>query len=238
MKSSIFSLLTASAVASITMFGCASSTETASSDMSMSSTSAAGGYASDMNDNQLNVLVVEEQVMVPVATVAVTALALENTMDVDDMFEDIGDTEQYTTWELAKTSPNLSTFVQLVQQAGLEDDLQRVENLTIFAPTNAAFAQMPREKLETLVRSDNTAALSSMLQAHFLTSDISSAVLEDNNRISVSDRSYITIDRGNRGEMTRIGGAQLVKTDIESSNGRIHVIDKVILPSEDFQEMD
>lgn len=236
MKNTFFNYLTATAFASLTLAGCASSTETSSTamgEMNRTETSARGGYATD--ENGLSVLMVEKQLMLPVATISVAALPMENPMEVEDMFEDMGDTEQHSVYDLAKSSPNLSTFVQLLERANLVDDLQRVEELTLFAPTNEAFAQMPREKLETLLKAENTALLSTILQNHVLATDVSTAGLQSNSRIRVSDDSYIMIDKGMNGMTTHVGGAQILKADVEASNGRIHVIDKVILPSEDVQ---
>ncbi|WP_066625473.1 fasciclin domain-containing protein [Rufibacter roseus] len=203
------------------------------SEFNRTETSAMAGDAA-MND--LDVLVIEEQVMVPLATLSVTALPMTNSVDIDDMFDNVGDTESYTTFELAKKSPNLSTFVMLIERANLADDLERVENLTLFAPTNEAFAKLPKEKLQSLLSSENTALLSSVLQAHILASDVSSARLDNNTRIRVSDKSYIPVDRTMSGTVTTVGGAQIVKSDVEASNGRIHVIDSVILPSENILE--
>ena len=238
MKKIIKKPLAVMMLAAFTMYGCSSSNETtnatAMDGTTMSETAAMGGNT--MDQNELEVLVVEEQVMVPVATVDITALAMNNPVEVNDMFEDLGDTEQYDVLTLARTNPNLSTFVKLIEQANLVDDLQRVEELTLFAPTNEAFAKMPKDKLESLLLSDNVAQLSRMLQAHVLTSEVTSLQLEDNTRIRVTDDSYIPIESRMAGNVTLVGGAQIVKGDIEASNGRIHVIDNVIMPSEDARE--
>ncbi|GEO03745.1 hypothetical protein AAE02nite_14090 [Adhaeribacter aerolatus] len=204
--------------------------------MNRSETATMGGLAAENQGKQLDVLVVKEQVLVPVATLSVTALAMENPEDINDMFDKVDDTEKYDVLTLARKSPNLSTFVKLLEQANLADDIQRVEHVTLFAPTNEAFARMPKDKLKTLLSSENTALLSTMLQSHIIASDVSSGALRDNSRIRVTDNSYIPIGQpGTSGTNVTVGGAELVKSDIEAANGRIHVIDKVLLPSEDFQ---
>lgn len=223
-----------------TIYGCASSDQAAGTAAGegtmMSETTVAGGVTTDAETQPLSVLVVEEQITVPIATLSVTALLMENPVEVNDMFKDIDDTEKYDVLALARTSPNLSTFVKLIEQANLVDDMQRVKELTIFAPTNEAFAKMPREKLETLLMSNNVPQLSRMLQAHILSSEVSTARLNGNVRIPVSENSFIPVTTEMGGTVIRVGGARVIKDNIEGSNGMLHVVDAVILPSEAVQE--
>lgn len=240
MEKSFFKSLVLMTAASFTMFSCASSnqnSDTAATDgINRSETTATGGFASKSGKNQLDVLVIENKLMVPVATLSVTALAMENPVKINDMFDKIGDTEKYDAYALAKTSPNLSTFVKLIDQANLADDLQRVKEVTLLAPTNEAFAKMPREKLMSLIAPENTAYLSRVLQAHIIAKEVSSTQFQQNDRIRITEDSFIPIETTGVGTNVRIGGAQLVKADVEVANGRIHVIDNVILPSEDFRK--
>lgn len=225
-------------LASVGVFGCAGSNQNTGSgttgSMSRSENVTAGGKTQE--GKQLDVLVVEEQLMVPVATLSVTALTMENPIKVKHMFKDIKDTEQYDVLALAKTSPNLSTFVKLIEQANLADDLQRVENATLFAPTNEAFAKMPKDKLMSMLAPENTAMLSRTLQAHIIASDVSSSQLRSNTRIRISENEFIPIESTGNVRNIRVGGAQVLKSDIEASNGRIHVVDSVIMPGEDFRQ--
>jgi uncharacterized surface protein with fasciclin (FAS1) repeats len=231
-----FAIVTFSA---FTIYGCASSDQTADTaateETMVSETTVAGGVAPDAEQKGLKVLVVEQQVAVPIATLAITALPMENTVEIDEMFE-MDDTEKHDVLSLIRTSPNLSTFVKLLEQADLVDDIQRVGEVTIFAPTNEAFAKVPREKLETLLMPENRAQLSRMLQAHILSSQVSTPVLQDNDRIEVSEETYIPINTDIGGTVLRVGGAQVVKGNIEASNGLIHVMNGVILPSDDIEE--
>jgi uncharacterized surface protein with fasciclin (FAS1) repeats len=237
MKSIFLNSIAIITAASFTLFGCASSTQNAdTAAIDTSATTTMGGMTSESGKNQLDVLVVESQVMVPVATIAVAALPMENTVEINDMFKGINDTEKYNAYALAKTSPNLSTFVKLIEHANLVDDLERVKEVTLLAPTNEAFAKMPREKLTTLLAPENTALLSRMLQAHIIAKEVSAAQFQENDRIRITENSYIPIETTTAGTSVLIGGAQVVKNDIEASNGRIHVLDNVILPSENFRE--
>lgn len=226
-------------LAAFTFYGCASSNDgmndtTAMDGTTMSETTTMAGNS---EDNQgVDVLVVEEQVVVPIATLSVTALPMENTVEINKMFKDIDDTEKHDAYSLLKTSPNLTTFVMLIDQAGLKEGLMRLEEKTIFAPTNEAFSKIPKDKLETLLMPENQALLSRMLQAHVLPSEVTAAQLESNTRIQMSENSYIPVERTLNGTVTRVGGAQIIVPNVEASNGRIHVIDGVILPSEDTRE--
>ena len=216
--------------------GCASSAETTDAtameqEATYSETERMAGSTTDEEGQILDVLVVEEKAMVPVGTIAVTALALENPVPIDDMFDDIDDTEQYTVMELARKTPNLSTFVKRIEQAGLENDLERLDKMTFFAPTNEAFAKIPEDKLAKLLLTDNSAVLSAMIQAHILPSEVGSGQLQSNTRIRMTDQSYLPVSTDNSGTITSVGNAQLIKTDVEASNGRIHVLDSVIMPS-------
>ena len=239
MKRRILNPLAVMAVASFTFAGCAGSAETtdatATEQTTVSETATMGGKTATTGE-ELEVLVIEEKVAIPVATVDVTALAMSNPEEIDEMFENVENTEQHDVLALARTSPNLSTFVKLMEQANLVDDLQRVEQITLFAPTNEAFSKMPQDKLKALVTAESAAALSRMLQAHIVSSDVASTQLEDNTRIRVTEDTYIPVETAAAGTSVTVGGANLLRSDIKASNGRIHIIDDVILPSEDFRK--
>lgn len=223
------------AFAAAMLFGCASSNDTmddttAMDETTMSETQSMAGSVSD--EETVETLVVEEEVVVPIATLSVTTLPMENTVDVGDMFDDIEDTEQFDIMALARKSPNLTTFVKLMEQANLVGDLERVGELTLFAPTNEAFSKVDKAKLESLLAPENKALLMKVLQAHVLPSKVSSAQFNTSQRIQMSEDSYIPVDVSMSGTMITVGGATIVKNNIEASNGMIHVVDNVILPSE------
>lgn len=243
MKKNILSPIAVLTLSGFMMYGCASSAETtdatAMEQATYSETERMAGRTSDdeglmaaeQEGQVLDVLVVEETAVVPVGTIAITALALENPVDINDMFDDIDDTEQYSVMELARKSPNLSTFVKLIEQAGLEDDVERLDEMTFLAPTNEAFAKLSKDKLSKLLLTENRALLSALVQAHILPSEVRSNQLQSNTRIRMTDQSYLPVSTDNSGTITTVGNAQLVRTDVEASNGRIHVLDSVILPS-------
>jgi uncharacterized surface protein with fasciclin (FAS1) repeats len=151
----------------------------------------------------------------------------------DEMFKDIDNTEQYDVLALARTSPNLSTFVKLMEQAGMVDGLQRAENITLFAPTNEAFAKIPKDQLEMLLNPSNKAQLIKVLQVHILPNEVLSTQFKDNQELSLSDDRVIpvNVDAQSRNSIS-VGGARIVMPDVKASNGVIQVVDHVILPSQ------
>lgn len=218
------------ALAAAMLFGCATSndsmqdTTAMDDDMTMSETQTMAGDTETTYDYDV--------VADPSDTFTEIFSNTTDTEDYNDMFSDIDDTEQYDALTLAKKSPNLSTFVTLIEKAELVDDLERVEKFTLFAPTNAAFAKLPKEKLEMLLMPDNKAKLMQVLQAHVLPTEVSSLQLQNNTRIQMSNDSYIPVESGMNGTDIRIGGAQVVRSNIEASNGTIHVLDSVIMPDD------
>lgn len=231
------------AFAAIMLFGCAGSNETMNdttamdTSATMSETQSMAGTAADANATDANAgtvksLVIEREIVAPIATMAVATLPMENSVEVNDMYEDVADTEQYNVMDLARKSPNLSTFVKLIEYADLVQDINRLEEVTLFAPTNEAFAKMDRQKLETLVMPENKALLMQVLQAHVLPSKVSSLQFNTTQRIQLTEDRYIPIDVTMNGTNVVVGGASIVKNNVEASNGFIHVVDSVILPDQ------
>ncbi|GAB3530727.1 hypothetical protein GCM10027443_11880 [Pontibacter brevis] len=198
----------------------------------MSETQAMAGNAADAETNSVRALVIEREIVAPIASISMTALPMENPQSIGDMFDDIEDTEQYNVMDLARRSPNLSTFVSLIEQAGLVQDINRLDQVTLFAPTNEAFANMDRQQLETMLMPDNRAKLMQVLQAHVLPSKVSSAQFNTTQRIQFTEDRYIPIDVTMNGTNVAVGGANIVKNNVEASNGYIHVVDRVILPDQ------
>lgn len=224
------------ALAASMMFGCASSNDsmndtTAMDDnMTMSETQTMAGtddMATDRSMSATGNMGTSSNAMLTYNDIISSG---GGTVDYNDMFSNISDTEQHDALALIKMDPNLSTFARLLEQAELEDDLQRIGEYTLFVPTNQAFAQLEQEKLQTLLMPENKAKLMQVLQAHVLPGEVSSLQLENNTRIQMSEDSYIPVSVGVNNTNITVGGAQLVRSNIEASNGTIHVIDGVILP--------
>ncbi len=128
--------------------------------------------------------------------------------------------------ELAAGNENLSTLASLVEAAGLDRalDSDRLE-LTVFAPTNEAFAKLPAEVLEA-VQNDRE-LLRFVLRNHIVRGSVQSGDLETGTVRTVA-RTNLDVLVGEDG--ITVGSAMVVGADVLASNGVVHVIDEVLVP--------
>ena len=121
-------------------------------------------------------------------------------------------------------SAELTTFLSLVEVSGLQ--LPADGRITIFAPTNKAFAAIPGEKVKFLTSEEGRATLLAILKHHILPVAIDSgSLLQRRGVVALSDQN-LTID----GEALTIAGASLLKTDVPFDKGIVYVIDRVMIP--------
>lgn len=220
------------AVATVLLFGCASTDEgindtTAIDDTTISETETMAGDTNYENDLTADPSGAYQEIFTNTT----------NPIEYDEMFADIENTEQYDVLALARTNPNLSIFMTLVEKADLMSDLERLEQFTLFAPTNEAFAKVPQDKMEMLLMPGNKAQLMQLLQLHVLPSGVAALELEDNNRIKMADDRYIPVSVDFNRTNIRVGNALIVKS-AEASDGYIHVVDSVIIPEDDTRDED
>ena len=131
-----------------------------------------------------------------------------------------------TVVEIAAGNKDFSTLVAAVKAAGLVDTLSGKGPFTVFAPTNEAFAKLPKGTVEDLLKPENKAKLSSILTYHVVAGKVMAADVKAGKVKTVQgDELEIATDGG-----VTVNGAKVVKTDIVGSNGVIHVIDAVVLP--------
>ncbi len=136
-----------------------------------------------------------------------------------DMKKDIVDT--------AVNAGSFETLVAAVQAAGLVDTLKGDGPFTVFAPTDEAFAALPEGTVEELLKPENIDQLTAILTYHVVPGKVMSTDLTDDMSAATVNGAEVMIDLDN-GVM--VEEATVVSADIETSNGVIHVIDKVILP--------
>ena len=136
------------------------------------------------------------------------------------MLKDIVDT--------AAADGRFQTLVAAVTAAELVDTLKGEGPFTVFAPTDDAFAKLPAGTLDELLKPENKQALTDILLYHVVAGSVMAAdVVNLESATTVLGKDVaIKVDMGN----VYINEAQVVITDIETSNGIIHVIDSVILP--------
>lgn len=125
---------------------------------------------------------------------------------------------------------SFKTLVAAVKAAGLVDTLKSVGPFTVFAPTDAAFAKLPKGTVESLLKPKNKAKLQAILTYHVVAGKVKAADVVKLTGAKTVQGQQIDIKVAD-GKVT-VDGANVVKTDIETSNGVIHVIDSVILPAD------
>jgi uncharacterized surface protein with fasciclin (FAS1) repeats len=136
--------------------------------------------------------------------------------------------------ELAESVKDLSTLVVAVQAAGLVSTLEGRGPFTVFAPTNEAFAALPKAVLADLLKPENKDKLVKVLTYHVVAAKVESKDITDGEVVKTAEGSTV-IAHINAGKVTIQGGsvkniATVVKADVEASNGVVHVIDTVLLP--------
>ena len=130
--------------------------------------------------------------------------------------------------DTAVAAGQFDTLVTAVKAADLVETLKGKGPFTVFAPTDEAFAKVPKEKLEALLKDKK--ALTAVLTYHVVPGKVMAAdVVKLDTAKTVQGKSVNIVTKD--GKVT-INGANVIKTDIVCSNGVIHVIDAVILPPE------
>ncbi len=129
--------------------------------------------------------------------------------------------------DLAIGTADLSTLVTAVQAAGLVDVLKGDGPFTVFAPTNAAFANLPEGTLAKLLKPENKEMLISVLTYHVVAGNVKSTDLSEGQKATTVQGEEISVSLI---DGASVNGAQVVMADVNASNGVVHVIDKVILP--------
>ena len=121
-----------------------------------------------------------------------------------------------------------NTLVAAVQAAELEGTLRGPGPFTVFAPTDAAFSGLPAGTLDNLLLPENKDLLTSILTYHVVAGAVTSEQVVGLTTATTvqGEELNISVDNG----IVSINGVQVTQTDIEASNGIIHIIDGVLLP--------
>merc|ERR1719440_2541769 len=130
--------------------------------------------------------------------------------------------------ELVATTPDLSPLVTAVTAGDLAGALSGAGPLTVFAPTNAAFAAVPESVLNALLDPANKASLQTLLKYHVAAgAAVASGSLEDGQKIKTLEGGELTVGVKEEGgaKTVTVDGAAVVSADVEASNGVVHVID-------------
>lgn len=128
---------------------------------------------------------------------------------------------------VAIAATDAKTLAAAVKAAGLTETLQGNGPFTVFAPTDAAFADIQSE-VDKLLKPENKSDLSKILTYHVVSGTMKAADLSDGQELTTvqGGKLKVTVKDGT----VTVGNAKVVAADIVASNGAIHVIDKVLLP--------
>lgn len=129
--------------------------------------------------------------------------------------------------DTAVAAGSFNTLVAAVQAAGLVDALKGDGPFTVFAPTDDAFAKIPQETIDGLL-ADPTGDLTQILLYHVVAGKVMASDLSDGLTVATLQGGEVTFSLSDAG--AKVNDANIIATDIETSNGVIHVIDSVILP--------
>jgi transforming growth factor-beta-induced protein len=136
-------------------------------------------------------------------------------------------TQSETIVEIAAGNPTFSTLVTAVKAAGLAETLSGKGPFTVFAPTNEAFAALPKGTLEKLLKPENRDLLRQVLTYHVVSGDLMAKDLRSGKVATVEGRS-VAVQAGHGS--VKVNDAKVVKADVDAKNGVIHAIDRVLLP--------
>ena len=162
-----------------------------------------------------------KQFVMGIAAASIVTIGAAKMSAESDQSKDIVDT--------AVAAGSFKTLAKALAAADLVGTLKGAGPFTVFAPTDEAFAKLPAGTLENLLKPENKAQLSRILTYHVVSGKVMAAdVVKLTSARAVSgDAVSITV----MGSGVTVNSSKVVKTDIPASNGVIHVIDTVLIPS-------
>lgn len=182
--------------------------------------------AKSLNGQRIDVKVDGGKVMVDGANVVATDIACTN--GVIHVIDSVILPSEDNIPTVATKAGKFNTLLAAAKAAGLVEALSGDKALTVFAPTDDAFAKLPKDTVATLLKPENKDKLKAILLFHVVEGRVYS---ED----ALAAKSAATL-QGSKVEITvkdgaaYVNGAKILATDVDASNGVIHIIDSVILP--------
>jgi uncharacterized surface protein with fasciclin (FAS1) repeats len=134
----------------------------------------------------------------------------------------------------AVNSKDHTTLVAAVKAAGLVDTLEGKGPFTVFAPTNTAFGKLPAGTVDTLVKPENKATLTKILTYHVVAGKLEASDLTDGKKLKTVEGEELTVKKqdGKVWIVDAKGGTSMVTiSNVNQSNGVIHVVDTVLMPA-------
>ena len=181
---------------------------------------------------------------VPAASIPTIAASMSSGMMAKPgMTKMVGGAPMYPTKNIIENAVNSkdhTTLVAAVKAAGLVDTLEGKGPFTVFAPTNEAFAALPNGTVDTLLKPENKAKLTTILTDHVIAGhydvkDLAAAAKKEGGAVKIKTvgGAWLTFsDKGGKVYVTDEAGgtARITIADVEQSNGVIQVVNKVLLP--------
>jgi uncharacterized surface protein with fasciclin (FAS1) repeats len=132
-----------------------------------------------------------------------------------------------TIVDIAAKGKQFTTLVAALKAADLVDTLAGDGPFTVFAPTNAAFAKLPKGTVANLLKPENKEKLKAILTYHVVSGAVPSTKLKNGQKVVTVEGSSITVHI--KGAKVKVNNAHVTAANIKASNGIIHVIDTVIM---------
>jgi uncharacterized surface protein with fasciclin (FAS1) repeats len=135
--------------------------------------------------------------------------------------------ENHDIMETAKKVGDFQVFTEAIVGAGLEQALKEMGPYTIFAPTDEAFAKVPKDKLADLLKPENKARLQLLLRNHIVPGRLTSSELKTLDMTKTANGEELKVE--SRAGLW-VNEAKIISPDLEASNGVLHGIDMVLMP--------
>jgi uncharacterized surface protein with fasciclin (FAS1) repeats len=147
-----------------------------------------------------------------------------------DTIVDLGEPGTDTIVDLAVATPDLSTLVAALKAGGLVDTLSGKGPFTVFAPTNEAFARLPKATLDYLLEPEHVKELDRILTYHVASGRVYASQLHDCEEIKTLEGSNVKVRLGHFRGKVYINNAEVLTANVNASNGVVHIINSVLLP--------
>lgn len=132
--------------------------------------------------------------------------------------------------EVAAKAGTFKTLLAAAKAAGLDDDLATTSPITIFAPSDAAFAKLPKGTVAKLLKPENREQLRAILAYHVVPARVLARDVPHKPTLVATLNPDDKVRAVRAGSRVHIDGARVVKADIRADNGVIHVINRVLIP--------
>ena len=133
--------------------------------------------------------------------------------------------------ETAKASGQFTTFLKALDKTNLTAVLKNNPGLTVFAPTDAAFAALPAGELDRLMKTENAGELQSLIVYHVVNAKVDTAKMKGaKGPVQTVAGKELLLDGS--GEQLKANSARILQADVRATNGTLHVVDHVLNPAD------